>query len=51
MQGIQIDPIATDEPPYKVLTFDENLSIEFLPNSHILEMWDRLYKESNTRLF
>lgn len=51
MQGVQIDPVDTVEPPYKAVNIDENLSFGFLPNAHNVEIWTRLYKETNTPLF
>lgn len=51
MQNVQLPPVGTLEPPFKGLSFEENLKLDFLPEFERLAIWDKLYRDTNTSLY
>lgn len=51
MQNVQFPPVDALEPPFKGLSFEENLKFDFLPEFDRLAIWNQLYRDTNTSLY
>lgn len=51
MGNAQWQPIDTLDPPFKCLNIDEDLKFEIFPHSDRLDVWDWVYRATNTPLY
>jgi hypothetical protein len=51
MENVVWEPVDSQQPPFKCLNFDENLSYINLPETQRLAIWNELYETTNTRLY
>lgn len=51
MENVTWKPVESLELPFKCLNFDDDLSFIDLPESDRLAIWNKLYEDTNTRLY
>lgn len=49
--NVRWHPVDTMDPPFRCLNIEEDVQFEIFPQSERLDVWDWIYRESNTPLY